>query len=599
MLSHLSIQGLAIIESLSIDFHSGFNVITGETGAGKSILIKALNAVMGGKLATDAIRQGWDQATIAARFVVPTDHPSLLILSNLGIPADDQKDGAHILIRRQVTMKGRSQSWINDTPITAHPLREVGTTLLDVFSQHENQKMLDSAHHIRYVDSFIKESTVKTKLDQALRATEKEIQSVRELVNSFRSGLKDRDYIQFRAESLKKFSPSEEDYLEVKTLCEQASTRVGLRDKIVQIVDCLTAGEKDQSVARYLFEASKFLSKMSDPDLAKLNERLLTAANEIEEIHFAIEKMASSVDVDEGALEEAQARLYGYQDLFRKHNLRDVTELVAEHARMEEELKFLDSAATRLKELLDSLARSTKQVGQCAETLTKARKDSATVIRKRVQSELQELAMPGCVFEIEFQPYRRTIAELDLNFFDSEVQKSWSSIQEKLNSVGELGAERAQFLLASNPGEPSLPLNKIASGGELSRIMLAFKKALAADAETCVLVFDEIDTGISGRVADVVGRKMRELSDEFQVLCISHLPQVAVYADTHFLVKKEGKKDRTETHILKLTPDQSAREIARLLSGAQLSTPSLENAKALIAKAKSKKGRSDGASSRL
>ena len=194
--------------------------------------------------------------------------------------------------------------------------------------------------------------------------------------------------------------------------------------------------------------------------------------------------------------------------------------------------------------------------------------------------------MGGSTFEVRFNPVQRVLPTLSFEYLESSRDPEWEKTTKVLSEIGDEGAERAEFLLSSNAGEPLLSLTHIASGGELSRIMLAIKKSLAADAETCVLVFDEIDTGISGRVADIVGRKIRELSEKFQVICVSHLPQVAVFADSHFLVRKSGRANRTETSIVKLSKEDSAREIARLLSGAEVSTPSLANARNLIERAK-------------
>ncbi len=202
-----------------------------------------------------------------------------------------------------------------------------------------------------------------------------------------------------------------------------------------------------------------------------------------------------------------------------------------------------------------------------ATQLTRAREKSALAIKKKAEAELEELAMKGAKLDVEFLPVRRPPTVLDFGGFEEKLTELWNQASETIFEVGPEGAERSRFLLAANKGEALLPLAKIASGGEMSRIMLALKKALVADAETCVLVFDEIDSGISGRVADTVGKKMQELSDTFQVLCISHLPQVAVYADAHFLVSKLGKKERTESTIVRLTKEESAKEIARLLSG--------------------------------
>jgi DNA repair protein RecN (Recombination protein N) len=248
------------------------------------------------------------------------------------------------------------------------------------------------------------------------------------------------------------------------------------------------------------------------------------------------------------------------------------------------------SAAVEVLALLKRLKSQCEVLALCASKLSKSRRKAKELVKARIETELRELAMAGATIDIEFQPTTKPIPAADVGLFGAEAIDLWTTIAEVLSGISETGAERAQFLLSSNQGEALLPLHKIASGGEVSRIMLALKRALAAGADTCILVFDEIDTGISGRVADVVGRKMQELSESFQVICISHLAQVAAYADSHFFVHKYGKDQRTESTISRLKAKESEEEIARLLSGDEVTASSLANARALIKKARGRGG---------
>jgi DNA repair protein RecN (Recombination protein N) len=260
---------------------------------------------------------------------------------------------------------------------------------------------------------------------------------------------------------------------------------------------------------------------------------------------------------------------------------------MGEIEKLAEQISFLASAAASIASKLKTLAKDAKALKAAADVLSKARHAAKAKAKSRIEKEMHELAMPGASIDIEFQPVARAIPAADFKVFGEECVELWTNCAEQMSAVSDSGAERAQFLLASNKGEAMLPLQKIASGGEISRIMLALKKSLSAGADTCILVFDEIDSGISGRVADIVGRKMREISESFQVICISHLPQVAAYADTHFLVHKFDRNKRTESTISQLSQKDSEKEIARLLSGDEISDSSLANARNLMKKAKS------------
>lgn len=589
MITHLSIQGLAIIDTLQIDFASGFNVITGETGAGKSILIRALNFLTGGKASADAVRSGWEAATVSGEFVVPREHRVLKVLEQFGISVEK---GASIglLLRRQLHAKGRSQAWVNDTPVTLPSLRAIGSTLVDVFAQHENQRLLNPHEHIDYVDSFLDDPKLRESVRVLGKSCNEKVQALATTLRGFEDKKRQSDYLSFRAEELRRFDPSLEDYQAIRDFCQNAEAFRKTRDPLAQAMALLEGTEGAEAPSQIVREAAKILAQPSTPagaNLPALRERVLACASELDDVSYELGRLLSGMEFDEEKLEQSQERLYGYQELFRKHSVREIEALVAQLETLESELSLLGSIEKKLAQDLAALTDSAQQLKQACERLSVARMQAADSIKNEVEQELNDLHMPGSVFQAEFSVLDRELPVIDWAGFDDGLSRQWEKAGKLLKGVSDQGSEKAQFFLSANPGEPPLPLSRVASGGELSRIMLALKNALAADAETCVLVFDEIDSGISGRVADVVGKKMRSLSSGVQVLCISHLPQVAVYADAHFLVTKKGKGERTQSSIVPLSKEESAREIARLLSGREVSSSSLANAKNLIVAAQS------------
>jgi DNA repair protein RecN (Recombination protein N) len=351
---------------------------------------------------------------------------------------------------------------------------------------------------------------------------------------------------------------------------------------------CFDQGAGGEALGKPLWEAGKIVGRREAtlPDLKELADEANALASRVDDLSFQVGKALSRMEVDENDLESAQDRLAGYQDFFRKLAVHDIDGLLTEQDRLLGELSFLESAAAEVNARLKLLGERVIGLRNLAAKLSKARHKAKEVVKHRIEAELHELAMPGASIDIDFTEQARILPVFDVGLFGPEAEALWAEVADTLSGLGEHGAEKAQFLLSPNPGEALLPLQKIASGGEISRVMLALKKALAAGADTCILVFDEIDTGISGRVADVVGRKMQELAGDFQVICISHLAQVAAFADTHFLVHKFGKDKRTESTISELSTKESEEEIARLLSGDELTTSSLANAKALVKKAR-------------
>jgi len=589
MIHRLQIQGMAIIDELSIDFSSGFNVITGETGAGKSILIRALSFLLGQKVGPDMIRQGFDVATVSGEFFLEPHHDVFQSMKQFGIPFDLEESPISIVIRREVNSKGRASAWINDCSVTQATLKEVGLSLVDIFGQHENQKLMKPEYHLSYLDKFLSDTESLKKYKAGYRQCAGKMRELEDLLADFQSGRRDLDYRLFRLKELQEFHPTLSDYMEAKERTDSSRSAVEMKEGLATILEVL--GNSEAAVNRNLWDAVKKIGrladKLQDPQLQELKDKAETLASEVDNLDFELSRLAQNADVDEESLEKAHRRLFGYQELFRKHSVTDIESLLREYEKLQRDCLSQEELGENLERELKALAQSAESLGNHAREISRLRLKAASRVKEMVEKELSDLAMPGAVFDVLWDSVEPKKWSLNCSAFEREALNALSDkVVSLLEPLGGEGMERAEFMLAANPGEPVLPLLRVASGGELSRIMLALKKAIVADADTCVLVFDEIDTGISGRVADVVGKKMKSLSKAFQVICISHLPQVAAYADTHFLVHKKSKSERTQSRISKLSPQESTAEIARLLSGSEVSQAGLLNAKALQDKAR-------------
>ena len=583
MLRSLHIRGLAVIESLSIDFESGFNVITGETGAGKSILIKALSLLLGGKGSAEAVRKGFDLATISGEFELDSKHPAMDCIRPLGIPCDDDV----IIVRRQINSKGRSAAWINDVPVTLASLKGLGEALIDIFGQHETHRLLEAGQHLRYLDCFLPNRTVVDRVSRRFRSLVDNYRQVKTLVEHYRLRDRDRDYLNFRCRELDEFAPSQEDFQQVYRLCQSATRYHTYREKFLAAKVCLEEGFAGESLSKGVWEVSRLIGELegASENLEILSDHAAELANQLEDLSYQLERSTNDIDVDESELESAQSRLAGYQDLLRKLSVNDVDALLKEHTRLRGEIATLDSTAAEMKHCLRQMIEDADELDKLNAQLTDQRLTAAKAVKKNVEAELHQLAMGGARIEIEFAKVNKIMPTLDLSGFDEECTQLYARAIEAFSTSTESGADRVQLLLAANPGEPAYPLQNVASGGEMARVMLALKRVLAVGADSCLLVFDEIDTGISGKVADVVGGKLKDLAERFQVICISHLAQVAAYADTHFVVMKYGVKERTQSEIRKLSEIDSTKEIARLLSGTEVTSQSLENARTLMNRA--------------
>lgn len=598
MIQKLQISGMAIIEKLEIEFGPGFNVITGETGAGKSILIKALSFLLGHRAHVDLIRKGCEQAVVHAEFTLHPEHEAVAFLREKGLPFEESEEVC-LLVRRAISQKGRATAWINDVCVSQAALKELGLSLVDIFGQHDHQKLLKPEFHLNYVDLFLDQKVLSNYQKQFELVKEKwgKLQSK---INRFIGGQRDLDYYQYRLRELETLSPSIENYHQLQELTDTSRGSLYLQEGLAEAIENLEG--RELGLNRILWETCKKVKrlqqKVKSDTLEKISGQLEQTASQVDAVCFELNQLLQLCTVDEASIDQAEKKLFEYQEQFRKHGVRNIEELLNVYQRLQSECLSNEELERQISQDCSELAKDLRELRELARQISELRFKAGTLIRRSVEKELSDLAMPGISFDIAWGDSVQQTPELSKSFEKGTALSQLAlELDELWEGVGPRGFERAEFLLASNPGEPLLPLMKVASGGELSRMMLALKKALIADAETCLLVFDEIDTGISGKVANVVGKKMKELASNFQILCISHLPQVAVFADNHFLVKKEVKKEkvksgtvRTESTIVRLSSEQSATEIARLLSGAEVSKAGLANAKALIAKAKKEKG---------
>ena len=577
MLQNLYIKGLAIIDEIEIEFADGFNVITGETGAGKSILIKALSLLFGEKAPPDLVRHGCDEAQVIGVFNIPEKNTIGEKLKELGIKFDQQ-----IIIRRTVQSKGKSLSWINDVPVTLTIVRDVTSTLMDVFGQHASYGLLNPVYHMRCLDAFLPNQKVKEEYQQAYQLAQAELSHLYNLISEYHRRAAEKDYLTFRFEELSDFNPTVDEYNELLEICKSSEMQLESKESLDEVLAILEQGFNDEPLSKAVWKVARCL------DGAKVHEQasatLSDAARLIEDAGFQLRKAYDKIDFSEMDLESAQERLGKYQGLLRRFAIHSIDELMEKLDELRNELEFLETAREKVEDSVRGLNGQCERLAKLSEKLSQAREGAFKKIKSAIEKELHQLAMTGAKLEIESKPLTQTLEAISVETITPNCQQAVGFIAETLSQLSSDGAERIHFLLQSNPGEPARALHKVASGGEMSRIMLALKKTLVAGAQTCVLVFDEIDAGISGEVANIVGQKLKKLAEKFQVVCISHLPQVSAYAEAHFLVAKmQGK--RTQSTITKLDEKQSVQELARLLSGDKITPSSLQNAKSLRSRA--------------
>ena len=551
MLELLHIENIAIIEAADIAFEPGFNVLTGETGAGKSIVIDSLSAVLGQRTSRELIRTGADKAFVGATFSgVDAD-----LTAALGI--EPEADGT-LLLQREIHGDGKNVCRVNGRPVTVGQLKALGARLLNIHGQHDGQQLLDEEQHIVYLDNFGKvENLMETYGVKYKRFTD-----IRRQISALQMDEAEKarrvDTLQYQIEELKraKLKPGEE---------EELTARRGMLRNAEKFLDAvagadyaLNGDDSGGGALSALRQAQDTLSAVRhlDDGFGALYERLGEAYSEVYDIAATVEDKRGELDVSPGELDRVESRMDQLYRLKKKYGAT-VEDMLEYLHRCTEELAQIEDAGDTLLRLEQELGKAEKAARQAAQALSDARKAAAERLTAQILTELQQLDMGKIRFAVDF-------AEKPL---DSD------------------GMDTVRFLMSANVGEELRPIHKIASGGELARIMLAMKNVLSEQDHVGTMVFDEVDTGVSGRAAQKVAEKMARISRRKQVLCVTHLPQLAAMADTHFSVEKGERNGRTYTEVRRLDREQRRQELARLTGGSHVSQTMLDGAEELLAQA--------------
>ncbi|HEY8347825.1 MAG TPA: DNA repair protein RecN [Symbiobacteriaceae bacterium] len=586
MLTELAIEQFALIDQIRLSFTAGLNVLTGETGAGKSIILDAVQSVLGGRVSADVVRSGQQRAVVEAVFDLADQPEKVAALREMGIPVDDD---LLLVVRREISRGSRGSIRLNGRAATAGMLREATEGLVDLHGQHEHQSLLQAEKHLDLLDQYggsllQQEGKSLDVLDRyggapllALReevaGVVRELNRVREELRTLMGDERDRarreDLLRFQVEELTaaNLREGEEEELEAERQILAHAEKLKLT-AAAAYTDLYEGTTRQPSVYDVLSRVKASLDDVlrHDPSLGEAVELLESALVHVQEASHLLADYRDRIDVDPERLAQVEARLDLINNLRRKYG-DSVAEMLQYLREIQAELDRLEHSQERIAELQAREAELGARAEELAASLTRARRAAARELGSRVVRELADLGMPHARFEVVVEtPERATYRDV--------TPRGW---------------DRVEFLFSPNPGEPLKPLAKIVSGGEMSRIMLALKVILARVDGVPTLVFDEIDTGISGRTAQAVAEKLARIAADRQVLCVTHLPQVAAMADTHFLITKEASQGRTVTRVTLLDEAGRAGELARMIGGAQLSAATMAAAQEMLKQADDQK----------
>ena len=577
MLTELSIENFALVERLRLPFGPGLNLLTGETGAGKSILLGALGMVLGERTGADSVRHGADKARVEAAFAI--DEKDARVCEALQSAGIETEDGL-LLLSREVSAAGKSAARINGRPATATMLKSIGDALVDIHGQHEHQSLLDAARHQDILDAWAETSALREKVAAAWSKAQAATRDLTALQSDARERVRTIDLLQFQLGEIDTAAPKpdEEEALTMERLrlasaeklrsaangayaalhgggSAGASGGSGRRSGSARGGDFDGGGGSTSSALEGMTTAVAEIEHAAklDDRLAPLLESLQNALFVAEEAARDVRAYRDEIESDPDRLEEIETRLDLLKTLKRKYG-ETLEEVLRYRDEIAAKLETLENAEERIAKLQGEVETTRKELAARAATLTKARKKAAEPFVAAILRELKDLAMAATRFEVSIEP----------------------------REPNGQGADKIEFLISPNPGEPLKPLAKVASGGEISRVMLAMKSVLARTLAVPTLVFDEIDTGIGGRTGTVLAEKLSALSAASQILCITHLPAIAAQGGTHFTIEKRTAKGRTAIHVAPLDAEGRVGEIARMLGGAHITPAVLEHAREML-----------------
>ena len=554
MLTQLTINNFAIVRQLEIELAKGMSVITGETGAGKSIAIDALGLCLGQRIETSMVREGQERAEICATFFIEPTNPAYQWLQAQELK--DPDNPSDCILRRVINADGRSKAFINSTPVSASQLKEIGQYLIHINGQHASQLLLKNDYQLQLVDSFAHHHDLLAQMREDYRAWKNLQTQVKNFQQKVAENEAKKQLLQYQVEELDEFALRPNEYLEL----EEDQRRLSNSEQLTQLSQSalqLLSENETVSIDSMLYRATQYIDELSelDPRYVSVQTMLNDALIQVQEATSEVQHLASHIEQDPMLLQEIEQRLGQALQLARKHNVKP-EELVEWHQKLKAELTaLLDFSESEERLILEEKAAFEK-MQHTAKQLHKSRSQAAGKLAQQVTHSIKGLAMENAEFFIE--------------------------VNSDLTKVAANGADNIVFTLRSNLGQQAQPLAKVASGGELSRISLAIQVLTSDQSAIPTLIFDEVDVGISGKTASVVGKLLRQLGDKCQVLCVTHLPQVACHGHHQFNVEKFTVDDKTETKMTALSQEERVPALARLLGGSEITDLALANAQEML-----------------
>ena len=554
MLTQLTINNFAIVRQLEIELAKGMSVITGETGAGKSIAIDALGLCLGQRIETSMVREGQERAEICATFFIEPTNPAYQWLQEQEL--QDPDNPSDCILRRVINADGRSKAFINSTPVSASQLKEIGQYLIHINGQHASQLLLKNDYQLQLVDTFAHHNGLLTQMREDYRAWKNLQTQVKNFQQKVAENEAKKQLLQYQVEELDEFALRPNEYLEL----EEDQRRLSNSEQLTQLSQSalqLLSENETVSIDSMLYRATQYIDELSelDPRYVSVQTMLNDALIQVQEATSEVQHLASHIEQDPMLLQEIEQRLGQALQLARKHNVKP-EELVEWHQKLKAELTaLLDFSESEERLILEEKAAFEK-MQNTAKQLHESRCQAAEKLAQQVTHSIKGLAMENAEFFIE--------------------------VNSDLTKVAANGADNIVFTLRSNLGQQAQPLAKVASGGELSRISLAIQVLTSDQSAIPTLIFDEVDVGISGKTASVVGKLLRQLGDKCQVLCVTHLPQVACHGHHQFNVEKFTVDDKTETKMTALSQEERVAALARLLGGSEITELALANAQEML-----------------
>jgi len=569
MLFQLNIKNIALIKELNIEFEEGLNVLTGETGAGKSIIIESIDLILGGSATSDLIRDGEDALVVEGLFLLAPQEKELISNLNLGAEiVDGERD---LLIRREVNKKGRNKCWINQRLINLSTLQEIGTFLVDLHGQHTHQSLLDPSKHIDLMDNLGGDEIIKCRkeLSDNYRIWREKSKKLFQLIRDREENLKRIDFLKFQLEEIDKASLVKDE----DKVLEEEEMVLRNAEKIIETMEkanfvLYEGGSEQVSVRDSLSEVSTDLGEISSLDrrIEKIRENLKEIGYQFEDIVNEIVKYKDEIELDSQKLKEVEGRLNLINSLKSKYG-STVEGILQYRQKMYQELEDSDYSEDKVKKLKEEIDSLENKISAISHHLNVNRRKIAEDLEEMVIRELEDLNMKKCQFKVSISNYE------DDNGIEVEGKKY---------KVGLKGIDGIEFMISPNVGERLRPLARIVSGGEVSRIMLALKSILSEVDQVPTLIFDEIDSGVGARLGEVIAQKLKALSKKRQVICVTHLPQIACRAGRHFYIEKYVLNNQTGITLNEVKGKEKVKEIARMLDGSQMSEITIQHAQKML-----------------